>query len=60
MREYFKHDYDYGGADFKMGDAVVVFGALIWLTVAVGPWWLGVALLALGWLLNRTTQGRAP
>jgi len=28
----------------KLGDGLLCLAMLIWLSVSVGPWWLGVAL----------------
>ena len=36
----------------KLGDALLLFALWLWLTVAVGPWWLGVGLFLLAWALN--------
>jgi hypothetical protein len=30
-----------------VGSRVLLFGLWLWLTLAVGPWWLGVILLLL-------------
>lgn len=36
----------------KYGDAIVVLGLAVWMSVAVGPWWVGVALFVAGFLVN--------
>lgn len=41
----------------RCGDAIVIFSMWVWLTVSVGPWWVGVGLLAIGWGLNALTKG---
>ena len=36
----------------RIGDDVFVFGLFVWVWIAVGPWYVGVALLSLGTALN--------
>ena len=36
----------------KLGDGVVCLAMLVWLTVAVGPWWVGVTLFCGAMVLN--------
>lgn len=36
----------------KLGDAVLPLGLLVWLSVSVGPWWVGLALFGVSWALN--------
>ncbi len=36
----------------RLGDDVLSLGVWLWLTVSVGPWWLGVGLFVLAGLLN--------
>jgi hypothetical protein len=45
----------------KPGDALVVLGMLLWLTLKVGPWWAGVELIMAASLLNwLTRKDKAP
>ncbi len=34
------------------GDRVFVFSLWIWLTIIVGPWWVGIGILIVGTILN--------
>lgn len=43
-----------------LGDAVLIFAMFIWLTVAVGPWWLGAGLFVMACILNWLHQRVAP
>lgn len=36
----------------KAGDGVLLLGLFAWMTVSVGPWWVGAGIFAAGWLLN--------
>lgn len=36
----------------QLGDGFICFSMLIWLSYSVGPWWLGVVLFVVGFLLN--------
>ena len=36
----------------KLGDGIVIAGMLIWLSVSVGPWWVGLLLFAGAWVAN--------
>lgn len=36
----------------KLHDTVIVAGLWLWLTLAVGPWWVGVMLLLVAWFAN--------
>jgi len=38
------------GHDF--GSHVIAIGVLIWISVSVGPWYVGVILFMLGWIAN--------
>lgn len=40
------------------GDAFVVFALWCWLTFGVGPWWLGVGIMAIGMLINLKASER--
>jgi hypothetical protein len=42
----------------KLGDALLMLAMLVWLTVAVGPWWLGVGLFLAAWAINVWRQER--
>lgn len=48
----------------KLGDvpiatrALLMLAMLVWLTVAVGPWWLGVGLFLVAWAINVWRQER--
>ena len=34
------------------GDAFILFAMFLWLTIAVGPWWVGVILFFTSMLIN--------
>jgi len=36
----------------NLGDSALLFAMWLWLTVAVGPFWLGAVLFGVAWLLN--------
>jgi hypothetical protein len=36
----------------KLGDGIAIAGMLIWLSVSVGPWWLGAVLFVVAWWVN--------
>lgn len=36
----------------KVGDGLLLIAMLIWLTVSVGPWYVGVGLFCLTWIVN--------
>lgn len=36
----------------SLGDVIIDLGVLVWVSVAVGPWWVGVGLFLVGWLAN--------
>lgn len=38
------------GHDF--GSHVIALGVLMWMSVSVGPWYVGVILFMLGWIFN--------
>ena len=40
------------GQDFDPGQAVLVYGTLVWVAVAVGPAWVAAALFAAACLTN--------
>lgn len=36
----------------KVGDELLLIALLVWLSVRVGPWWLGVVLFVAAWVVN--------
>ena len=42
----------------RFGDAMFVFAIWAWMTVSVGPWWVGVLILFAGSLLNAIESRR--
>lgn len=36
----------------NLGDAILLFSLFIWVTIEVGPWWLGVSIFILAIILN--------
>jgi hypothetical protein len=36
----------------KIGDAVLMGSCWMWLTVSVGPWWVGLAVFGVSWAGN--------
>lgn len=43
----------------RAGDGIVLLLILLWLSITVGPWWLGVAIFALGVLVNHFEHNSA-
>ena len=43
----------------RTGDGVALWLLWLWMTIAVGPWWVGVAIIAIGFVLNGL-QSRPP
>lgn len=39
----------------KPGDGLLLIALLVWLSVRVGPWWLGVVLFVAAWVVNLGT-----
>lgn len=39
-------------ATFRLGDALGIYAIIIWLSVGVGPWWLGVVLVVGAAVIN--------
>jgi membrane protein implicated in regulation of membrane protease activity len=39
-----------------LGDFILVWGLAIWMTVAVGPWYIGIILMLASLLLNSIIQ----
>lgn len=42
----------------KIGDGLLIIGLLVWVSVAIGPGWIGIALFLGAWLVNYLTEGR--
>lgn len=38
------------------GDKLVCFGLLIWMSVSVGPWWIGLILFLCGMVVNLSVR----
>jgi len=38
--------------DKHLGSRLLEFAILIWVSVSVGPWWLGVILYLAAWVVN--------
>jgi hypothetical protein len=36
----------------KLGDAMLALALLVWMSLSVGPWWVGLLLLVGAWALN--------
>ena len=32
---------------FKFGDSLLLYGVVLWVSIVVGPWWVGVGLVIL-------------
>lgn len=41
----------------RAGDAIFLLGLFLWVTVAVGPWWVGIALFLAGGAVNYAVHG---
>lgn len=41
---------------FRAGEALVLLAVLVWLSVSVGPWWVGIAIFIAGSLANRSAS----
>lgn len=37
---------------FRAGDAVFLFALWVWMTISVGPWWVGALIFVIGSALN--------
>lgn len=35
------------------GDAIFVLGIVLWLSIKLGPWYVGVGLVLVTWILNK-------
>ena len=40
------------GALIKLGDGLTIVAMLVWLSVSVGPWWLGLLIFVVAWVVN--------
>jgi hypothetical protein len=38
--------------DARPGLHIISGGLLIWISVAIGPWWIGVMIFLIAWILN--------
>jgi hypothetical protein len=38
--------------NIKAGEGIITLGILIWMSVSVGPWWIGLVLFMGGMILN--------
>lgn len=36
----------------RPGDALLLAALFLWVSVAVGPWWVGALIFAAGWVVN--------
>ena len=41
----------------EVSGVLILFGMLVWVSVAVGPWWIGVWLFVTAWLVGKLAQG---
>lgn len=39
----------------NIGDAVFALALLVWMSVSVGPWWIGVLIFLVAWVVNLLT-----
>jgi hypothetical protein len=44
----------------KLGDGLSLFLTWLWVTIAVGPWWVGMAILVVGVIGNLYHDARRP
>ncbi len=44
----------------KFGDGLGIIAILVWLSIAVGPWWVGLAILAGVTVVNTIQASRKP
>lgn len=35
-----------------IGAGIVIYGMLLWLSIEVGPWWVGLLIFAVGYAVN--------
>ena len=38
--------------NMRWGDGVLALSCLIWLSISVGPWWIGLGIFVLSFILN--------
>jgi hypothetical protein len=41
---------------WRAGDAVAVSLLWLWVTVSVGPWWIGMSIVVIGSFINGLTE----
>jgi hypothetical protein len=44
----------------KPGDALLSLVVLVWVSISVGPWWVGVIAFLAAWVLNAIHVLRSP
>ena len=44
----------------KIGDGVGIIAILLWLSWSVGPWWLGIVIFVLAFVLNYIQDSYKP
>ena len=37
---------------FKWGDGTLIFATFVWVSIAVGPWQVGIAIFLVAFILN--------
>ncbi len=42
------------------GTGLLYMSTLVWLSVSVGPWWLGVVLFCAAWVINIVEYNMSP
>ena len=50
-----KNDFEYS---FKEGDGFIMLAVILWLSISVGPWWIGVMIIFVGWFINYLTKAK--
>lgn len=38
------------------GNGFIMLGLLVWMSVVTGPWWIGLILFLVGWIVNLTVM----